>query len=111
MLGLPLILNSVYCIHKSDIKTEKDRCVTARHFSSICCHPINPHDYLKVELVKQVLCDVSKDIESILREREKYCEKFMGYLCEGFLNISLNINGATFLLTLFIKSRCWYKLI
>ena len=78
MLGLPLVLNSVYCIHKSDIKTKKDRCVTARHFSSICCHPINPHDYLKVELIKQVLCDVRKDIESILREREKYwqCQLF-----------------------------------
>ena len=39
------------------------------------------------------------------------CEKFVGHLCEGFINIPLNINGATLLLTLCIKLRCWYKLI
>ena len=32
-------------------------------------------------------------------------EKFVGYLCEGFLNI-LNINSATLLLTLCTKLRC-----
>ena len=58
-----------------------------------------------------------KEIECLVLFKEHFfkpkllCEKFVGYLCEGFLNISLNINGATFLLTLFIKSRCWYKLI
>ena len=36
-------------IHKSDIKTKKDSCGTARHFNSICCHPNNPHGYLKVQ--------------------------------------------------------------
>ena len=65
-------------IHKSDIKTKKDRCGTARHFNSICCHPINSYGYLKVQLIQQVFCDASKDIESILWEREKYwqCQLF-----------------------------------
>ena len=67
-------------IPKSDIKTKKDRCGTARHFNSICCHPINPHGYLKVHLMEQVFCDASKDIESILWEREKYWE------CQLFTN-------------------------
>ena len=40
----------------------------------------------------------------------KMCVKFVGYLCEAFVNI-LKINGASILLTLGIKLRCWYKLI
>ena len=52
-------------IHKSDIKTKKDRCGTAKHFNSICCHPINLHDYLKVHFIEQVFRDSSKCIESI----------------------------------------------
>ena len=65
-------------IHKSDMKTKKDRCGTARHFNSICCHPINPHGYLKVQLIEQVFYDASKDIENILWKREKYwqCQLF-----------------------------------
>ena len=62
----------VWRIHKSDIKTRKDRCGTARGFNSICCHQINLHGYLKVQLVQQVFFDASKDIESILWEREEY---------------------------------------
>ena len=68
-------------IHKSDIKTKKDRCGTARHFNSICCHPINPNVYLKMKLIEQVFCDASIDMESILWEREKY------YQCRLFTNM------------------------
>ena len=59
-------------IHKSDIKTNKDHFETPRHFNSICCHPINLHGYLKMHLIEKVFCDASKDIESILWEREEY---------------------------------------
>ena len=51
-----------FYIHKSDIKTKKGRCGTARHFNSVCFHPSNPHGYLKVQLIEQVFCDASKDI-------------------------------------------------
>ena len=61
-----------FFIHKSDIKTKIDSGGTARHFDSISCHPINPHGYLKVQLIEQMFCNASKDIESILWEREKY---------------------------------------
>ena len=62
-------------IHKSDIKTNKDGCGTTRHFNNVCCHPSNPHSYLKVQLIEQVQCnDAYKDIEAILWEREKYWE-------------------------------------
>ena len=36
-------------IHKSDIKANKDRCGTARHFNNKCCNPNNKHAYLKVQ--------------------------------------------------------------
>ena len=81
-------------IHKSAVKTKNDRCGTARHFNSICCHPINPHGYLKVQLIEQVFCDVSKDIETILWEREKYrqCQLFTN--THGMNNISDLYNGS-----------------
>ena len=60
-------------IHKSDNKTSKDRCGTSGHFNNVCRHPNNPHFYLKVQLIEQVLSnDVDKDVEAILWEREKY---------------------------------------
>ena len=60
-------------IHNSDIKTNKELCGTARHFNNVCCHPRNPHFYLKVQLIEQVLCNVAdKDIVAILWESEKY---------------------------------------
>ena len=57
-----------------------------------------------------------KEIKYLVLSKEHFytlkllCEKFVGNLCEG-LNISLNINGATLLLTICMKLRCWYKLI
>ena len=57
-----------------------DHCRTARNFSSTCCHPINPHGFLKVQLIKQVFCGASKDTKNILWEREKYWQ------CQLFIN-------------------------
>ena len=55
-----------------------DRCGAARNFYCICYHPINPHCYLKVQLIEQVFCDTSKDREIYLWEREKFwkCQLF-----------------------------------
>ena len=72
-VGSALNFKQRFRIHKSDIKINKDRCGTARHFNNVCCPPSNPHNYLKVQLIKQVLCnDADKDIEAIPSEREKY---------------------------------------
>ena len=71
-IGSALNFKQRFRIHKSDIKTNKDRCGTARHFNNVCCHPSNPHNYLKVQLIEEVLCnDADKDIEAILWERKK----------------------------------------
>ena len=75
-------------IHKSDIKTKKDCCEAARHFNSIYCHPINPHGYLKVQLIEQVFCDASKNIESILWERRKYWQYQLFINTHGMNSIS-----------------------
>ena len=56
-------------IHKSDIKTKKDKCGTARRFNSKCCGRSNPHIYLQVQLIVSVQSDVN--LEGKLWEREK----------------------------------------
>ena len=70
-IGSALNFKQRFRIYNLDIKTNKDRCRTARHFNNVCCHPSNPHFYLKVQLIEQVFCnDVDKDIEAILWELE-----------------------------------------
>ena len=78
MFSLSLLFNNVSVL--SQILKEGKNFVglTARYFNSINCYPINPHGYLKVQLIEEVFCDVSKDIDIILWEREIYwqCQLF-----------------------------------
>ena len=76
-----------------------DRCGTARDFNCICYHPINPHCYLKVQLIKQVFCDTSKDMEIYLWEREKF------WKCQLFTNT----HGMDSISDLFCRSRKGYR--
>ena len=46
-------------MHKSDIKTIKDRCGTARHFNTKCTDSFNPHKFLKTQIIESVQCDYS----------------------------------------------------
>ena len=46
-------------IRKSDIKTKKDRCGTARHFNNKCFDSSNPHIFLQVQLIESVQSDVN----------------------------------------------------
>ena len=59
-------------IHKSDIKTDKDRCVTARHFNNKFSTPNDKHAYLKVQIIEQVINNNQCSIEDLFWEREKY---------------------------------------
>ena len=59
-------------IHKSYIKTNKDRCGTGRHFYNKCCSPNNKHDYLKEQIIKQVLNNNKLSTKDLLWEQEKY---------------------------------------
>ena len=47
-VGSAIKFKSRFRIHKSDIKTKKDRCGTARHFNNKCCGSSNPFVYLSV---------------------------------------------------------------
>ena len=46
-------LKQRFRIHKSDIKTTKDLCGTARHFNNKCCSPNNKNAYLKIQIIEQ----------------------------------------------------------
>ena len=55
-VGSAVKFKSRFRIHKSNIKTKKERCGTARHFNSKCCHCSNPFVYLHVQLFEKVYC-------------------------------------------------------
>ena len=46
-IGSALNFKQLFGIHKSDIKTNKDRSETVRHFNNVCCHPSNTHFLFK----------------------------------------------------------------
>ena len=75
-VGSSLDFKSRFRIHKSDIKTKKDRCGTARHFNTKCTDSSNPHKFLKVQIIESVQCDYN--LEGKLWERERYwqCQLF-----------------------------------
>ena len=75
-IGSAIDFKARYRIHKSDIKTSKDRCGTARHFNRKCTDVQNPHRFLQVQLIESVTSDL--DHENELWEREKYwqCQLF-----------------------------------
>ena len=59
-------------IHKSDIRTNKDRCDTASRFNNKCCSPSNKHPYLKVQIIKYISNNNQFVTEDLLWEPEKY---------------------------------------
>ena len=62
--------------HKSDIKTKKDRCATARYHNTKCSDVQNSHRLLQIQLIESVASDY--DLENKLWEKEKYwqCQLF-----------------------------------
>ena len=88
-IGSGLNFKQRFRIRKSDIKSNKHRCGTARHFINVCCHPCNHHFYLKVQHIEQVLCnDTDKDIKAILRERENYWQSQLFSNVSGMNSVS-----------------------
>ena len=52
-VGSAIKFKSRFRIHKSDIKTKKDCCGTARHFNNKCCDSSNPFVYLCVQHIEK----------------------------------------------------------
>ena len=84
-VGSATKFKSTFWIHKSDIKTKKDRCGTARHFNNKCCHSSNPFLYLRVKLIEKVYCIYNDcSIEDILWDRKKILTIPITYMCKRF---------------------------
>ena len=77
-IGPAIDFNARFRIHKSDIKTKKDRCGTARNFNNKCSDVQNLHRFLQVQLIESLVSDL--DLENKLWEREKCWE------CQLFTN-------------------------
>ena len=71
-IGSAINFKQRFRIHKSDIKTNKDRCGTARRFYNKCCSPKSKHAYLKVQIIQQVFNNNQCSIEDLLGEQENY---------------------------------------
>ena len=69
-VGSATDFNICFRIHKSDIKTNKDRCGTAKHFNGMCKNDNNIFQLLSVQIIEQVYSNAT-DIEQILWHREK----------------------------------------
>ena len=72
-LGSAVKFKTRFRIRKSDIKTKKERCGSARDFNSKSYHDTNPFKYLKVQLIEQVQSNNLENIEDDVWDREKYC--------------------------------------
>ena len=42
-------------VHKSDVKTKKERCGTSKHFNEKCLCSTSPFGYVRVQIIEQVL--------------------------------------------------------
>ena len=51
------------------------------------------------------------DFRKIGIRLKQFSENFVGYLRNGFLITSLNVNGCLYLLSLYVNTRCWFILV
>ena len=85
-VGSVLDFKSRFRIHKSDIKSKKDRCGTASHFNTECTDISNSHKFLKIQIIESVQCDYN--LEGKLWERGRYWQ------CQLFTN-TYGMNSAS----------------
>ena len=85
-IGSALDFKSRFRIHKSDIKNKRDRCGTARHFSTKCTDSSNTHKFFKIRIVESVSCNYN--IEGKLWERERYWQYQLFTKTHGINSVS-----------------------
>ena len=86
-VGSAVKFKTTFRIHKSDIKTKKERCGSARYFNSKCYHDTKPFQYLKVQLIEQVQSNNLKHIEDVLWDCEKYWKTQLFTISKGMNSI------------------------
>ena len=87
-VGSALKFKTRFTLHKSDIKTKKDRCGTSRHFNGVCKNSTNPFAYLKVNLIESVSCASAENLDRTLWEREKYWQCQLHTITKGMNSVS-----------------------
>ena len=70
-------------VHKSDIKTKKERCGTSRHFNEKCLCSTSPFGYVKVQIIEQVYSEDPSNIEEVLLYRERYWQSQLFTILHG----------------------------
>ena len=85
-VGSALDFKSRFRVHKSDIKTKKDMCGTARHFKTKCSDSSNPHKFLKIQIKESVQCDYN--LEDKIWERERYWKRKLFTNTHGVNSVS-----------------------
>ena len=73
-------------IHKSDIKTKKDRCGTASYFNNKCCDGSIQHIFCQVQLIESAQSDIN--LESKVWGQEKYWQCQLFTYPYGMKNVS-----------------------
>ena len=86
-VGSAIKFKTRFRIQKSNIKTNKERCGSARHFDSKCYHDTNPFQYLKVQSIEQVQSNSLDNIEDVLLDREKYWQSQLFTITKGMSSI------------------------
>ena len=86
-IGSAVKFKTRFRIHKSDIKTKKERCGSARHFNRKCYYDTNPFQYVQVQLIEQIESNSSENIEDVLWDREKYWQSQLFTITEGMNSI------------------------
>ena len=74
-------------IHKSDIKTKKERCGSDRHFNSKSYHDTNPFQYVQVQLIEKIESNSLENIKGVLWDREKYWQSQLFTITKGMNSI------------------------
>ena len=69
-IGFAVDFGPRFRVHKSDIKTKKEHCVTSRHFNEDCLCSTSPFPYVTVTIVKQVCSEDPSKTEEVLWYRE-----------------------------------------
>ena len=59
-------------VHKSDIKTKKECCVTSIHFNEKCLCSASLFGYVKVQIIEMIYSEDQSNIEEVLWYRERY---------------------------------------
>ena len=83
-VGSPTNFKNCFRVHKSDFKTNKDRCGIAKHHNGICENNNNIFQVFSVQIIEQVYSNIT-DIKEILWHGEKYWQSQLFITTQGWI--------------------------